>query len=54
MTLTIRTLLLLIALIVFVIAALGADLGRLNLIALGLAFLTAAFLAPDTAISSRR
>ena len=54
MTLTVRTLLLLIAVIVFVLAAVGLDLGDVNVVALGLALFAAAFLVPDTALGTRR
>jgi hypothetical protein len=53
MTLTLRTLLLLIAVIIFVIAALGVHVGDVSLVALGLAFFAAAFLVPDTALGRR-
>lgn len=54
MVLTFRTLLLLIAVILFVIAAFGVDVGGVSLVALGLALFAAAFLVPDTAIQPRR
>jgi hypothetical protein len=54
MTLTLRTLLLLVAVIVFVIAALGVHVGDVSLVALGLAFFAGAFLVPETAIGPRR
>ena len=54
MQLTIRTLCLLIAVILFVVAALGVDVRGISLLALGLAFFAAAFLVPDTAIGTRR
>jgi uncharacterized membrane protein len=50
MKLTIRTLLLLIAVILFVIAAFGVDVRGISLIAAGLAFFAASFIAPDTAV----
>ena len=50
MTLTIRSLLLLIAVIVFILAAFGLRLGEVSLVALGLALFAAAFLVPDTAL----
>jgi hypothetical protein len=53
-TLTIRSLFLLIAVVIFVLAAIGLDLGRLALVPLGLAAFAAAFLLPDTAIGTRR
>lgn len=54
MTLTFRTLLLLIAVILFLLAALGLDIGGINEVALGLALFAAAFLVPDRAIDTRR
>ncbi len=54
MTLTVRSVLLLIAIVLFVLAAVGADLGRLAVGWLGLACFAGAFLAPDTAIGTRR
>ncbi len=54
MTLTLRTLLLLIAVICFVLAAIGLDLGTISLLPLGLAFFAGAFLVPDTALASGR
>ncbi|HVL54281.1 MAG TPA: hypothetical protein VM344_08455 [Vitreimonas sp.] len=53
MTLTFRTLLLLVAVILFVIAALGVDVGGLSLLALGLAAFAASFLVPDRALGNR-
>ena len=46
MTLTAKSLLLLLAVICFIVAAAGVPIPRLNLIALGLAFFTATFLIP--------
>ena len=43
----VRSLLLILALITFVIAALGLDVGRISLVAVGLAFFAASFLADD-------
>lgn len=54
MQLTFRTLCLLIAVILFVIAAIGVDVRGVSLITLGLAFFAGSFLAPDTALSRRR
>ena len=54
MTLTFRTLLLLVAVILFVLAAIGIDLGDISVVALGLACFAAAFLVPDTAFGTRR
>lgn len=53
MTLTVRTLLLLIAVIVFAISALGVDVRGLDLVAAGLALFAAAFLVPDMALGRR-
>ena len=53
MTLTLRSLLLLIAVILFVLDAVGVSIGGLDTIALGLALFAAAFLVPDTALGSR-
>ena len=54
MRLTLRMILLLIAVVLFVLAAVRVDLGSLAIVPLGLAFFAAAFLVPDTVISSRR
>jgi hypothetical protein len=54
MSFTLRMLLLLIAVIIFVIAAFGVHLGDVSLTALGLAVFAAAFLVPDTALGPRR
>ncbi len=54
MTFTLRTLLLLIAVICFVLAAIGVGLGGISLVALGLAFFAAAFVVPDTALGGGR
>lgn len=53
MTLTLRQLLILIAVIVFVLAAVGVDLGRVSLIPVGLAIFAAAFVVPETALNRR-
>jgi hypothetical protein len=52
--LTVRTLSLLIALILFVLAAVGVDVRGLSLAWLGMAFFAASFLVPDRIITSRR
>jgi hypothetical protein len=52
MTLTIRSILLLIAVLLFVLDGLGVAIGGLDTIALGLAFFAASFLAPDTAVGT--
>ena len=46
MTITAKTLLLWLVLICFIVAAVGVPVPRVNLMALGLAFLTAFMLAP--------
>ena len=53
MRLTVRTFCLLIAVILFVIAAFGVDVRGISLQALGLAFFAAAFLLPDTVLGRR-
>jgi hypothetical protein len=53
MALTVRTLLLVIAVILFVLAAIGVDVSGLSLTSLGLAFFAGAFLAPDVALDRR-
>jgi hypothetical protein len=53
MQLTVRTLCLLIAVILFVVAAIGVDVRGISLVALGLAFFAAAFLVPDTVVGRR-
>jgi hypothetical protein len=54
MQLTFRTLCLLIAVILFVIAAFGVDVRGISLVALGLAFFAGSFLVPETVLSRRR
>ena len=54
MALTPRTILLLIAVIFFLLAAFGIGLGNLNLMLLGLAAFAAAFLLGDGGINLRR
>ena len=53
MQLTFRTLCLLIAVILFIVAALGVNVRDLSLTALGLAFFAASFLVPDTVLTRR-
>jgi hypothetical protein len=53
MQLTIRTLLLLIAVILFVVYALGVRTGDISLLGLGLAFFAGAFVVPDTIVGRR-
>jgi hypothetical protein len=43
----VRTLLLILAIICFIVAALGIDVGRISLVAVGLAFFAASFLVND-------
>ena len=54
MQLTVRTICLLIALILFVVAALGVDVKGVSLAWLGMAFFAASFLLPDTVLGNRR
>lgn len=53
MRLTIRSILLLVAVVLFVLAAVGIDLGALALVPLGLASFAAAFIVPDTVLGTR-
>jgi hypothetical protein len=53
-TLTFRSLLLLIAVILFVVAALGVRTGDVSLAWLGMACFAGSFLVPDTVLSNRR
>jgi hypothetical protein len=52
--LTFRSILLLIAVVLFILAAVGVDIGKIALVPLGLALFAAAFVVPDTVLSSRR
>ena len=54
MVLTFRSLLLLIAVILFVVAALGVDISSISIVDLGLACLAGSFLVPDREIQTRR
>ena len=54
MSFTLRMLLLLVAVIIFVIAAFGVKVGDVSLVALGLAFFAGAFLVPDAPLAARR
>lgn len=54
MSLTPRSILLLVAVILFVISAVGISLGTLNALALGLAAFAGAFLLGDGGFSIRR
>jgi hypothetical protein len=51
--LTFRSLCLLIAVILFVVAALGVDVRGVSLVPLGLAFFAGSFLVPATALNRR-
>jgi hypothetical protein len=52
--LTVRSLLLLVAVVLFVLAAVGVDLGNIALVPLGLAFFAGGFVIPDMVLSGRR
>jgi hypothetical protein len=54
MQLTIRTVLLLIAVILFIVVALGVDVRGISLAWAGMAFFAASFLVPDTILGRRR
>ena len=54
MSLTFRTLLLLIAVVLFVLAAIDVSVKGLSLAWLGMALFAASFLVPDTIIANRR
>ena len=54
MQLTLRTLCLLIAVILFVVAAIGVDVQGISLAWLGMAFFAGSFIVPDTQISRGR
>ena len=54
MSLTPRTILLLVAVILFVLAAFNVSLGTIALVPLGLAFFAAAFLLGDGGFNLRR
>jgi predicted methyltransferase MtxX (methanogen marker protein 4) len=54
MRLTVRSILLLIAVVLFLLAAVGIDLGNIALVPLGLAAFAAAFVVPDSVLSARR
>jgi hypothetical protein len=53
MQLTIRSLLLIIAVVLFLVAAFGVDVRGISLVALGLALFAAAFIVPDTIVGRR-
>jgi hypothetical protein len=54
MNLGLRGILLIVAVICFVLAAIGFGLGRISLVPLGLALFAAAFLVADGGINLRR
>jgi len=54
MSLTFRSVLLLIAVVLFVLAAFGVEVGDVSVVALGLACFAGSFLVPETAIGNRR
>jgi hypothetical protein len=54
MALTVRSLLLVAAAILFVLAAVGIDVSGISLVPLGLACFAGSFVVPDRALSSRR
>ena len=51
-TLTLRSVLILIAVVLFIVAAIGVDT-NINLLALGLAFFAGGFVVPDRNLSNR-
>ena len=53
MKLTVRTLLILIAVVLFALSALGVDVRGLNFVSAGLALFAASFIAPDKAVGGR-
>jgi hypothetical protein len=53
MRLTWRMIVLQIAVVLFVLAVVGVDLGSLAIVPLGLAFFAGAFLVPDTVVGAR-
>jgi hypothetical protein len=53
MNLGLRSILLIVAIISFVLAAVGVDVGTIGLVPLGLAFFAAAFLLGDGGLSLR-
>lgn len=54
MNLGLRSILLIVAVICFVLATIGTDIGTVSLVPLGLAFFAAAFLVGDGGLSLRR
>ena len=53
MRLTVRSLCLIIAVILFVLAAIGIDVRGISLVALGLACFAASYFVPDTLVGRR-
>jgi hypothetical protein len=53
MNLTFRSLLLLVAVILFVLAAVGVEVSSISLVPLGLACFAGSFLVPDRALGRR-
>ena len=53
MALTVRSLLLIAAVILFVLAALGIDVSGISLVALGLACFAGSFVVPDRSLRGR-
>ena len=53
MSMNLRSILLLVAVICFVLAAIGIGLGNISLVALGLAFFAGAFLVGDGGLNLR-
>lgn len=51
MNVGLRSILLIVAVICFVLSALGVDLANIGLVALGLAFMAAAFLVGDSGLN---
>jgi hypothetical protein len=51
-TLTLRSVLILIAVVLFIVSAIGVDT-NINLLALGLAFFAGGFVVPDRNLSNR-
>jgi len=54
MNLGLRSILLIVAIVCFVLAAIGVGIGAVDLVPLGLAFFAAAFLVGDGGLSIRR
>lgn len=54
MNLSIRSILLLVAVVIFVLAAFGVSLGEISLVPLGLAFFAGAFLVSEGGFALKR